>query len=74
MEAYGFTQHPSKNVQYNARHQPPRIQPRNHPSLAHESNAIRGRLHGVVRRGVFQVVHGYVSQYLYSEVLGSIYD
>ncbi len=33
----------------NARHHPPRIQPRNHPSLADESRAIRGRVHAVVR-------------------------
>src|SRR5215210_2560508 len=30
---------------HNARHHPPRTQPRNHPSLAHEGNAIRGRVH-----------------------------
>ncbi|MDQ3172255.1 MAG: hypothetical protein M3Q91_00915 [Acidobacteriota bacterium] len=34
---------------YNARHHPPRTQPRNHPSLAHEINAIRGRGHADIR-------------------------
>jgi len=59
----GAGKQPSINVKrrHNARHQPPRTQPRNHSSLADESNAIRGRVHAVVRCGVsirFKVAYG----------------